>query len=831
MIKNYFTIAFRAFAKQKSHAIINITGLAVGLASAMMIFLYIHSELTFDDVFPYKYETYRLGFRFTDAQGNVQYNTGMAGGWGKRLKEDLPEVIEDFKDTWYGMPTSIQPKGEDKILLTEEVLWVEGDIYKMIYFPLIKGNREKALAEPNTLVLSESAAKELFGDEDPLNQQVIIKHNWATNGKELLVTVTGVVRDYPDNTHFNPKYMINYRSLKPFFNFQPGFTFEQFEDDMLNGFFNMYILTKNADPKKIEKRMEALIEEVLKSNPQVRQQIGNTKIEPIVRSVADIHFDKDIPWVNEGAGNKLYIYIFGSIALLIVVIASINYMNLSTARSGKRSKEVGLRKSLGSERGQLVQQFMLESLVLVSLGFIGAILLVVVLLPLFSQMAERNIPFISLLNPQLILAFFCLLLLVSFLSGMYPALFLSGFNTIEVLKGKFSFSRGSNVFRKVLTGFQFAIAVFLLILTIVFVRQMDLMKDSRLNAKGEQILSIRHGGVADYGKYQAFRNLILQDPDLSMVACGNHLPRLDYFGPLQTPYKFPDLKQDEFNWNTFHVDYDFPGTFDLELIAGRFFEQGNVSDSTSIILNETACKALGKSPAEILGTTMTSPHVNGYFDYNYNRLRTGRIIGVVKDFPYKSAYQVIEPLVIDPTPHQVDRIIYVKLPQGKYQEKIAFIEKQWKQVYPGLGLDYWFVNDEFNRMYKAERRIASLSRNFSGLAILITCVGLFGLASFVAEQRTKEIGIRKAMGATNTQILWMLLLTFLKVLLWSTLVAVPLAYFVSDKLLQNFVYRIPLDALTGIVAVIIIVILTVITVSYESVKASIVNPVKSLRYE
>jgi len=832
MLKNYFTIALRAFGKQKAHAIINIVGLSVGLASAMLIFLYLHSELTFDDVFPKGKQTYRLGFKFTDPKGNVQYNTGMGGGWGKRLKDELPGVLDNFKSSTYGMPASLRARNEDRILLTEDIAWVDGDIQKTMYFPMIKGNPEKALSEPNKLVLTESAARKLFGELDPMNQEVIIKHPFATNNQELLLTVSGIIKDYPDNTHFNPKYLITFRSLKPFFQLPPGQTFEQLEDDMLNGFFNLYILTDGSTNKaKIEKHMTKLIDEVLKANPKIREQLGETKVEPLVRAVPDIHFDRDVPWANEGMGNKLYIYIFAGIAIMIVLVASINYMNLSTARSGKRSKEIGLRKSLGSQRKQLIQQFMLESFVLVSTGFLIAIVLVVLSLPVFSQIAERNIPFTTLLNPWLILSFIGLLIVVSFLSGMYPALFLSGFNTIEVLKGKFSFSRGSNLFRKVLTGFQFGIAIFLLILTIVFVRQMDLMRNSRLNATGDQLLSIRHGGTADYSRYPAFKNLVKQDPDLELVTCGNHLPRLDYFGPLQTPYKFPDLNQEEFKWNTFNVDYDFPKTFSLELIAGRFFEIGNVADSTSILLNETAAKALGKSAEELIGTVMTSPHVNGYFDYNYTRLRTGKIIGVVKDFPYKSAYQVLEPLVIDPTPHVIDRIVYVKLPKGKFQEKIAFIEKQWKQVYPGIGLDYWFVNDEFNRMYKSERRIASMSGNFSGLAIFITCVGLFGLASFVAEQRTKEIGIRKAMGASNGQILWLLLVTFLRLLSFATLVAVPLAYFTSDKLLQNFIYRIPLDMFTGLIGFGIIALLTVVTVSYESIKASIANPVKSLRYE
>ncbi len=832
MLKNYFTIALRAFGRQKTHAIINIGGLAIGLASAMLIFLYLHSELTFDSVFPKGQSTYRLGIRIVDPKGNVQYNTSMGGGWGRRLKEELSGVKEDFKSSWYGMPASIRPKNEDRILLTEDIAWVESDINKIMYFPIIKGDPEKALLNPNMVVITETAAHELFGNADPMNQEVILKHPWATNGQELLLTVSGVIRDYPDNTHFTPKYLINYKSLKPYFSFQNGQTFEQFEDDMLNGFFNLYILTDGStDQARIEQHMQRLIDEVLKANPRIREQLGESKVQPLVRRVPDIHFDKDVPWANEGMGNKLYIYIFGGIAALIIVIASINYMNLSTARSGKRSKEIGLRKALGSERRQLIQQFLLESFVLVTTSFIIALLVVVITLPFFSRIAERKISYLELLNPTLILSFLGLLLIVSFLSGMYPAIFLSGFNTIDVLKGKFSFSRGSNVFRKLLTGFQFAIAIFLIVLTIVFVRQMDLMKSSRLNEAGDQLLSIRHGGTADYYRYPAFKNLIRQDPDLELVTFGNHLPRLDYFGPLQTPYKFPDIAPDEFKWNAFNVDYDFPKTFSLQLIAGRFFEVGNVSDSTSIIINETAAKGLGKSPADLIGVVMTSPHVNGYFDYDYNRLRTGRIIGVVKDFPYKSAYQAIEPLVLDPTPHAVDRILYIKLPRGKVQEKLAYIEKQWKQVYPGIGLDYWFVDDEFNRMYKSERRISSLSRNFSALAIFITCVGLFGLASFVAEQRTKEIGIRKALGATNGQILWLLMITFIRLLVMATVVAIPLAYFTSGKLLQNFIYRIPLDATTGLIGFGILSLLTLLTVSYESVKASLANPVKSLRYE
>lgn len=832
MLRNYLLLALRTFSKQKLHTAINILGLSTGLASAILIFLYIHSELRFDSVFPKAGQTYRLALKITDAQGNVNFDPTMPGGWGKRMKADLPEVAEDFKYIWIGYPTSVRERDSENILLTEEIYWVEPDIYKTMYFPMVKGNPETALQDANSLVLTETAARQLFGDDEPIGKEVLVKHPYVTGQAEMLVTVTGVLKDYPENTHFRTKYMLNYNGLKPYLNFGPNGSFEQFEDNMTGGPWALYIQTDaGADAAKLRRYLADLKEEVLNENPQVREQLAGGSVDIVLRNVKDIHFDKDIQWVNEGSGDIMYVYIFAAVAFLIILVACINYMNLSTAKSARRSKEIGLRKSLGSVRQQLIVQFMVESFVMVTMAFLVSLILVLIFLPVFNGIAGKNIVFADLFNPQLLIMMFALLVVVGLASGAYPAFFISGFNTIQVLKGRFSFSRGSQVLRKTLTAFQFAIALFLLILTIVVVRQMDLLQGTRLNAGGDQIISIRHGGSADLNRYAAFKNRLLQDPDLQHVTLCNHLPRLDYFGPLQTPYKFPEVNEEEYSWNTFNVDYDFPSTFTLELVAGRAFEVGNVSDSTSIILNETAVQALGKTPDEILGTTMTAPHVNGYFDYDYERPRNGRVIGVVKDFPYKSAYQAIEPLVIDPTPHVIDRILYVKLPKGKFQEKIAFIERTWKEVYPGVGLDYWFVSDEFDRMYKAEKRIASLSRNFSGLAVLITCIGLFGLASFICEQRTKEIGIRKALGATNGQILVLLLMTFIKILFFACIVAVPLSYFASGKLLENFVYRISLDADMGMIGVAIIASLTIFTVGYESLKASLVNPVNSLRYE
>ncbi|MEM9298053.1 MAG: FtsX-like permease family protein [Bacteroidota bacterium] len=831
MLRNYFIITLRAFQKQKSYAIINILGLSVGIACAIFIFLYIHSELTYDKNFPKSDDTHILGFNFIDNEGNISPNTYVPGGWSTALQERLNEVIGGVRMWWMGMPASFEYRADERIVLSEDVFWVQNTFHEFMDFPVITGNKEKALEYPNNLALSESAAYELFGDADPIGKEVALTHTFATGNEPLDLTVTAVYSDYPDNTHLKPKYIINYYALKPFQQFGPDMSFEQNEEHMFQGGFQTYILTQpNTESALVEAEMSTIIDEILKENPSLAEQIPG-RLEPVVRNVEDIHFDNDFPWVTEGSGNITYIYTFSSIAILIILIASINYTNLATARSAKRSKEVGLRKSLGSERLQLIYQFMMESFVMVLFAFIIGLVLVLVFLPQFNSLAGTAIRYSSLLSGSLLFGIVGLFLLVGFISGTYPAFFLSRFNTIDTLKGKFKFSKGSNIIRRLLVGFQFSIAIILLISTVVAVKQMDMMQSSKLNQAGDQILSIRHGGTADYNKYASFKNLLQQDPDLQNVTFGNHLPRLDFFGPLSTPYRFPEVNDEEYQWNTFNVDFDFINTYGLEVVAGRQFESGNVSDSLMIILNETACQALGKSPQEIIGTAMSYPQVNGYFNYNYDSLQTGQVMGVVKDFPYQSAYQAIEPLVISPRPHFVDRIIYIKLPEGKFQEKIAKIEDVWEQVYPGVGLDYWFVNDEFERMYTLEKRVASLSTNFAGLAIFITCVGLFGLASFVAEQKTKEIGIRKALGARNSQILLLLLQLFLKVLLFSSSIAVPSAYFLSDWWLQNFVYQTALSWFLFVGSVAAIVLLTLLTVSFESLKASMSNPVKSLRYE
>jgi putative ABC transport system permease protein len=380
------------------------------------------------------------------------------------------------------------------------------------------------------------------------------------------------------------------------------------------------------------------------------------------------------------------------------------------------------------------------------------------------------------------------------------------------------------------------VALALLIGTVVIMGQMDLMRNSKLNETGKQIVSIRFGGFTGptpNDRYLLFKNTVLADPEIEHMTLANHLPRLDFFGPINMEMRFPDINEDKHEWFQLNGDYDFPRTFGLKIIAGRDFDPANVADSTSILLNMAAVSALHLTPAEIVGKTVVRPdYVMGYSPPDSTRAPvSGTVIGVVEDFPYRSLRKKIDPLAIAPKPHTVDRIIHVRLPAGKMQEKIHAMEESWKKVFPGYGFDYWFIDDEFGRMYENEIKVAALTENFSWLAILITCVGLYGLASFMSQQRTKEIGVRKTMGASNSQILILLLSVFGKLLMLATLVAVPVAYYVADQWLNSFEYRTPLSLWVFGSALGLIATITLFTVGYESLKASQSNPVKALRHE
>ncbi len=831
MVFNYFLLAFRNIMRQRGYALVNMFGLAVGLASALFILLYVNDELTFDTMHPDAASTYRMGYKVQFPNGNTEAAPYAPAGWDNYILANYGGIKGITSYASWGMPTSINYTAKERIILTENIIWAESSITDLIYSPILRGAAKQPLKEITSLILTESSAKELFGSDDPINKTVTVSHQ-ATNGENVEMIVTAVMKDLPSNSHVNPKYIANILALKPYIKDLENILGTAMGDGN-NGFWTQsYFVCE--DPNKIP-LIKADLQK--RANEIIAKNKWDIKFTPVIRKITDIHFDKEMDWtIDHKTADINYMYVFITIALLILIVACINYINLSTAKSASRAREIGLRKTFGGIRPQLFFQFMMESFVLVLISGVIAVLLVIFLTPQFNQLTGKTFSLSHVLNGPMLLIIFGVILFVTLLAGSYPALFVSGFQPASVLKGKFAFGKGSTIFRQFLTTLQFVVAVTLLTGTVIIVRQMDLLKNSKLNEAGKQIVSIRYGGFnggATDQQYLTFKNQLLSDPQIQDVTLANHLPRLDFFGPIGMQMQFPEINEDKHDWFQLNGDFDFPKTFGLKIIAGRDFDSKNMADSMAVLLNESALKILKLTPQEAVGKTIVRPdYVMGYQAPDTTKAPiTGIVIGVVEDFPYQSMRKKIEPLAISPKPHSFDRIIHVRLPAGKMQEKIAFMEKTWKSNFPQYGFDYWFVDEEFGRMYENETKVANLTEKFSWLAILITCVGLYGLASFMSEQRTKEIGIRKSMGASSLQILFLLLSVFAKLLLIACVIAIPIAYYLSSQWLSSFVYKTSLSVWVFSGAVGLIILVTLITVGYESLKASLSNPVKSLRHD
>jgi putative ABC transport system permease protein len=827
MIRNYMLIALRSFQRQKLFALLNMFGLALGLASSILIFLYVSDELQYDVMHPHYKNTYRLGVTFTNREGQEFDNTTSPGFLTRQLKDTRPEVELISRVNYIGYPTSLHHKPTDKIILTEEIKWAEPNFNQIIDFDIIKGNEEKMFENHNSIVLSETGARRIFGDVDPIGEIITVKHNFATNGQEIDVTVTGVYKDFPSNSHFKPKYIINLNAFRSVVqNFDNYLEGSRFQD--LTFFENYLVVKPGTDIKPIEATLKTLCTQMVEADSGISAQ--GFKMAPFLVRMPDLHFDPKNLWENDSTrGDKTYLTIFSAVALLILLIACINYMNLATARSARRAREVGLRKSLGSARTEIAKQFFYESFLMTVGSLVIALILVVIFLQPFNDLAHKSFTLSSLLNPYMIVIVMVIVLLMAALSGSYPAIYLSGFRPAEVLKGQVVRGVGAELFRKSLVTIQYAVSLILIISTLIVIRQMDYMQNTKLNEAGSQILSIRYGGTAPQNKFQAFKQAVLQDKDIEHVTMANHLPRLDYFGFIGASITFPEIEEKELNWKQLNVEFDFAKTYELEFIAGRDFNPSNVADSSSVILNEAAVKVLNQPIEKIIGATV----VERFYNFALQRpdQRSLKVIGIVKDFPYQSMHQAIEPLMLNPRLHFIDKIAYIKLPAGSFQEKIASIEQKWKDIFPGLGFDYWFLSDEFNRMYLSESRVSSLAKAFAVLPILITVLGVFGLASYTAEQKTKEVGIRKVLGAEVSQVIRMFLWVFFKIFVIASVIALPAAYFLAKNWLEGFVYRSPITPEVFVVSLAGLLVITLLTVGYETWKAARTNPVNSLRME
>lgn len=818
MLRNYFKITIRGLARQKGSAFLNIIGLAAGLASVILIFLYVQDELRYDTVHPAPGNTFGIGHEYTNEQGNKTARPYAPSGWAQLMKEQLPEVIEILRYSTLGYPYSMRNPDQDKTLLTQdgEVFLVEQTYPHVLYFDLLQGNPDKVLSNPNSVVLSETAARRLFGSTDVVGRLLEMKHTWITD-EYLSLKVTGVIKDYPDNVHMRPDYLIPIEILSASLRKDRNISVREYLSGMDKYALTTYVrLTKGTEVAEVERGLERIIREHLADQAN--------QYDPFFTNITDFHFDQRVDWSWwDGMADIDYIVIFGSIGLIILLIACINYMNLATAKSAKRSKEVGVRKSLGSSRWHLMLQFFQESLLTTLLALLVALLLVVLMLPTFNELADKQFTVASLRQPSVLLGLLVIWFTVAFVAGGYPAIFLSGFKPVEVLKGKLTVGKGPTYFRKTLVVTQFVVSVLLIVSTGIILRQMNMLQSTKLYKQADQTVSVRFGGgTAPIERYQSLKNELLQNPEIDRVTLAIHLPQRGNFAPLGASFALPEISGDQiYDWQQLNGDYDFPKVFDLEVVAGRSFNAQNAADSSNYLVNEAVARLLNKPPDEIIGYTLLDTATQ----------EEGKVIGVVEDFPYESIHNQIKPMVVQGKPHSSNQILYVKLPTDKLSATLATLEATWKEVLPGVGFDYWFLSDEFSRMYYTELKMSNLVRFFSVLAVFIACLGLYGLASYTAEQKTKEIGIRKVLGATVPQVLAIFVTSFLKMILIACALALPLGYWIMQDWLQNFVYRVDISWVTFGIAVAVIVGLALLTVAYESIKAATADPAKSLKYE
>ncbi|MEJ7586266.1 MAG: ABC transporter permease [Ferruginibacter sp.] len=807
MIKNYFKIAFRNLWKNKGLSAINIFGLAIGIAVCLVIMLFVQNEMSYDRYNEKADRIVRVIFRGTVQGGKMNESTVMPPT-AQTLKADYPEVQEATRIRTYGWPRLVYG---DKSFKEDEFVFVDSNFFQVFTLPLIQGDPKTALLKPNTIVITRALAKKYFGSEDPMGKVISFK-----DGRNAPFTVTGLIDKVPVNSHFHFELFASMAS----------FPDSRSPSWMISEFYTYLVLPPGYDYKKLEAKLPQVVEKYM--SPQLLKAMGMTiaqyrekgnHLGLFLQPLTDIHLRSDFAYDLSPAGDIRYVYIFGATALFMLLIACINFMNLSTAGASKRAREVGIRKVLGSVKLELVRQFLLESILLTTMAMVLAIVFVYIALPAFNGLAGQNLSLHLADQPLLVPGLLLFVLFTGMLAGSYPAFYLSSFKPVAVLKGKFASGKNSIGLRSGLVVFQFFISITLIVSTTVVYKQLSYIQNKKLGYEKEQVLVLPETWLLG-NKHELFRQQLLQDPRVVNISISSYLPA----GPSYNNnfFLYPEANSSQLiKMLRYDVDYNYIPTLGIEMLAGRNFSKEITTDSAGLIMNETAAKIFGwekNAPGHTVSNTD-----------NDGKKQTYRIIGVVKDFHFKSLHEKISPMVM--TMGDNSGTIIVKTNTKDIAGLLASTKKQWDNYTIEEPFSYSFLDDRFNATYQSEQKIGSLLGIFAALTIFVACLGLFGLARFTAEQRTKEIGIRKVMGASVTGIAARLSRDFLKLVSVAFVIASPIAWFMMNKWLQDFAYRVTINAWVFVIAALLAVFITIITVSFQAIKAAVANPVKSLRTE
>lgn len=809
MIKNYLKSAWRNIARHKFISFINIFGLTIGITCCLLILTYIINETGYDKYNTNANRTYRVTRIFYSGNGVESLHlSAVAPPFGPLLKSAFPEVQQ---------MTRLYPNGtvilryKEKLFNEENSFFADEHFFDIFSVDVTNGDKFTALNDPYTVMLTDKIAHKYFGDTDPINKTIILdntKHEFK---------VTGIFKPFPVNAHIHPEILISFNTLKD----TAMYGEKQLETNYgNNSFYTFLLLPKGYNADNLRKRLPSFLDNYV----HMPGMAGNVKTSKFVtltlQKLTDIHLRSHLDDELESNGDITRVYIFSVIALFILLIACINYMNLSTARSALRAKEIGIRKVIGAQRKEIIRQFLSESVLVTWIALLLAVILTSVLLPYIDKLSNLNLALSELYSWDILVALVALPFIIGLISGIYPALFMSSFKPVKVLKGVFKAGSGGVSFRKVLVVTQFAISIILIVATTVVFQQLRYIQQKSLGFNKDHILTTAYNGDLDK-KYDSFRNDLLSIPGVKEAGRSSRIPSgrlLDEQGA--SVMQNGTLQQVKIDLKCLSTDYGFIPTFGMHMAAGRNFSRDYATDTSNYILNETAVKMLGwGSPQNAIDKDMV-----------YGGTK-GKVIGVVKDFHFESLHQAIVPMIFYMPPGGNYHRLSLKVGGNNIPATIAAIGDTWHRYLPDVPFDYGFLDQKFQQLYSSEQEQGSLFTIFSCIAIFIACLGLFGLSAFTITQRVKEIGVRKVLGASVPQIVTELSKDFLKLVIVAAVIAFPIAWYIMNKWLLDFASRIDIEWWVFVLAGIIALIIAFATISFQSIKAANANPVKSLRSE
>ena len=808
MIKNYLRSALRNMSRHKFISFINISGLTIGLACCLLILIYIIQEVSYDRFNTNAKDIYRVTRSFNSADGVVNLNLGsVAPPFGPLLKNEFPDIKKTTRVYRAGDMTL---RYKDKLFNETAACFADENFFDFFTVKIVHGNARTALNEPFSVMLTEDLARKYFGNEDPINKEIRFEDQY--NFK-----VTGVYKSFPANSHLHPQMLMSFKTL----NNADVYGKKKLETNWDNNAFYTYLLfPSNYNIAHVKSQLPAFLDKYMhqEGDPNTNKPSTWTKLS--LQPLLDIHLRSHLDSEIENNGDIKRIYIFSSVALFILLIACINYMNLSTARSALRAREIGIRKVIGAQQKELIMQFLGESVLITYLSLLLAIVLIILVLPAINKLSELGLSMHVLLQPKIMIPILLLPFVIGIISGIYPAIFMASFNPSKVLKGLVRVGDGGISFRKVLVVTQFSISIILIVATTVVFQQLRYLQKKSLGFNKDYIITTS-GIPAD--TFEAFKADLLKDAAVKDLARSSRLPSgrlLDENGASV----FSGSKSLPVNASIkcINTDYGFIPTYGIKIVAGRNFNRGFATDSNNYVINVATVKVLGwKTPDNAIDR-----------DLIYGGVK-GKVIGVVNDIHFESLHQKIVPLLMRMPSFENNNYgkLSIKIDGHNVKSELNNIEQTWKKYQPEKPFEYSFLDERFQRLYTEEQQQGNLFSVFSCIAIFIACLGLFGLSAFSISQRVKEIGIRKVLGASVQQIVTELSQDFLKLVLIAAIIALPIAWYAMNTWLLNFAFRINIQwwilAMAGIVAVII----AFITISYQSIKAALANPVKSLRSE